>query len=59
MPGEWSLVEVEAIVADYLDMLEMELNGNPDVVPSFLNRCPDCSSSNVPPWDTMLNVDTR
>ena len=27
MPGEWSLVEVEAIVSDYLDMLEMELKG--------------------------------
>jgi len=23
----------------------------PDVVPSFLNRCPDCNSSNVKPWD--------
>ena len=21
-----------------------------DVVPSFLNRCPDCDSSNVVPW---------
>jgi len=21
-----------------------------DVVPSFLNRCPDCNSSNVVPW---------
>ena len=29
MPGEWSLVEVEAIVSDYLDMLEMELKGQP------------------------------
>ena len=27
MPGGWSLVEVEAIVSDYLDMLEMELKG--------------------------------
>jgi hypothetical protein len=27
MPGEWTLVEVEAIVSDYLDMLEMELKG--------------------------------
>ncbi len=24
---------------------------DPDVVPSFLNRCPDCNSSNVKPWD--------
>ena len=23
----------------------------PDVVPSFLNRCPDCNSSNVKAWD--------
>ena len=22
-----------------------------DVVPSFLNRCPDCNSSNVVPWN--------
>ncbi|MBT4944904.1 MAG: hypothetical protein HON27_01910 [Candidatus Marinimicrobia bacterium] len=27
MPVQWSLVEVEAIVFDYLDMLEMELKG--------------------------------
>ena len=25
--------------------------GDPDAVPSFLNRCPDCNSSNVQPWD--------
>jgi predicted RNA-binding Zn-ribbon protein involved in translation (DUF1610 family) len=25
---------------------------DPDVVPSFLNRCPDCNSSNVQSWDT-------
>ena len=24
---------------------------DPDVVPSFLNRCPDCNSSNVKAWD--------
>jgi len=23
---------------------------DPDVTPSFLNRCPDCNSSNVVPW---------
>lgn len=28
------------------------LIGDPDVVPSFLNRCPDCNSTNVQPWDT-------
>jgi hypothetical protein len=22
-----------------------------DVTPSFLNRCPDCNSTNVQPWD--------
>ena len=27
------------------------LIGDSDVVPSFLNRCPDCNSSNVQPWD--------
>ena len=26
------------------------LVGDPDVVPSFLNSCPDCNSSNVVPW---------
>ncbi len=25
--------------------------GDPDVVPSFLNRCTDCYSSCVVPWD--------
>jgi len=24
---------------------------DPDVTPSFLNRCPDCNSSNVVPWN--------
>ena len=24
---------------------------DPDVTPSFLNRCPDCNSTNVQPWD--------
>ena len=23
---------------------------DPDVTPSFLNRCPDCDSTNVKPW---------
>jgi len=27
------------------------LIGDLDVVPSFLNRCPDCNSSNVKQWD--------
>ena len=27
------------------------LIGDSDVVPSFLNRCPDCNSSNVQSWD--------
>jgi predicted nucleic acid-binding Zn ribbon protein len=26
---------------------------DPDVVPSFLNRCPDCNSANVHCWDAM------
>jgi hypothetical protein len=26
------------------------LIGDQDVVPSFLNRCPDCNSTNVVPW---------
>ncbi len=26
------------------------LIGDSDVVPSFLNRCPDCNSTNVVPW---------
>ncbi len=25
---------------------------DPDIVPSFLNRCPDCNSTNVQPWDS-------
>jgi len=27
------------------------LIGNQDAEPSFLNRCPDCNSTNVKPWD--------
>jgi len=26
---------------------------DPDVVPSFLNRCPECNSANVHCWDAM------
>jgi len=28
------------------------LTGDPDVTPGFLNRCPDCNSPNVQPWDS-------
>ena len=24
---------------------------DPDITPSFLNRCPDCNSTKVQPWD--------
>ena len=41
-----SLVEVP------IEFHGASLIGDPDVVPSFLNRCPECNSTNVKAWDT-------